>query len=304
MYFEILSERVKAVDGNMPEIARVYWDRGGVSVPRRRAETHKGDYGKLLIVGGSVGYTGAPNLCARAAVRSGAGLVYLGVPETVWGVCAVKNDEAMPFPLPCGDAGKLVTDALSPLREFFPRCGVLALGPGLGRSEGTASLTAGLVRSFPGKIVLDADALWAVSSAPELLREAQSDVVITPHEGEFLRLGGSLENGRERGAWDFARQYGCVTVLKGHRTVIAHPAGRLYSVEAGNPGMAKGGSGDVLTGVIAALLGQMETETAVVTACAVHAAAGDACAAERGEYGMTPSDIIEELPYIFKKITE
>lgn len=304
MYFGVLSERVKAVDGNMPEIARVYWDRGGVSVPRRRAETHKGDYGKLLIVGGSVGYTGAPNLCARAAVRSGAGLVYLGVPEAVWGVCAVKNDEAMPFPLPCGDAGKLVTDALSPLREFFPRCGVLALGPGLGRSEGTASLTAGLVRSFPGKIVLDADALWAVSSAPELLREAQSDVVITPHEGEFLRLGGSLENGRERGAWDFARQYGCVTVLKGHRTVIAHPAGRLYSVEAGNPGMAKGGSGDVLTGVIAALLGQMETETAVVTACAVHAAAGDACAAERGEYGMTPSDIIEELPYIFKKITE
>lgn len=304
MYFEILSERVKAVDGNMPEIVRVYWNRGGVSVPRRRAETHKGDYGKLLIVGGSVGYTGAPNLCARAAVRSGAGLVYLGVPEAVWGVCAVKNDEAMPFPLPCGDAGKLVTDALSPLREFFPRCGVLALGPGLGRSEGTASLTAGLVRSFPGKIVLDADALWAVSSAPELLREAQSDVVITPHEGEFLRLGGSLENGRERGAWDFARQYGCVTVLKGHRTVIAHPAGRLYSVEAGNPGMAKGGSGDVLTGVIAALLGQMETETAVVTACAVHAAAGDACAAERGEYGMTPSDIIEELPYIFKKITE
>ena len=304
MHFGIISERVKAVDGNMPEIVRVYWDRGGVSVPRRRAETHKGDYGKLLIVGGSVGYTGAPNLCARAAVRSGAGLVYLGVPEAVWGVCAVKNDEAMPFPLPCGDAGKLVTDALSPLREFFPRCGVLALGPGLGRSEGTASLTAGLVRSFPGKIVLDADALWAVSSAPELLREAQSDVVITPHEGEFLRLGGSLENGRERGAWDFARQYGCVTVLKGHRTVIAHPAGRLYSVEAGNPGMAKGGSGDVLTGVIAALLGQMETETAVVTACAVHAAAGDACAAERGEYGMTPSDIIEELPYIFKKITE
>ena len=304
MYFGILSERVKAVDGNMPEIVRVYWNRGGVSVPRRRAETHKGDYGKLLIVGGSVGYTGAPNLCARAAVRSGAGLVYLGVPETVWGVCAVKNDEAMPFPLPCDASGKLTADALSPLREYYDRCGVLALGPGLGRSGGTAALTAGLVRSFPGKIVLDADALWAVSSAPELLREAKSEIVITPHEGEFLRLGGSLENGRERGAWDFARQYGCVTVLKGHRTVIAHPAGRLYSVEAGNPGMAKGGSGDVLTGVIASLLGQMETETAVVTACAVHAAAGDACAAERGEYGMTPSDIIEELPYIFKKITE
>ena len=273
-------------------------------LPARPRECHKGSFGRLLIAAGSVGYTGAPTLCARAAVRAGAGLVFLGVPEAIYPITAVKNDEAMPFPLPCDASGKLTADALSPLREYYDRCGVLALGPGLGRSEGTASLTAGLVRSFPGKIVLDADALWAVSSAPELLREAQSDVVITPHEGEFLRLGGSLENGRERGAWDFARQYGCVTVLKGHRTVIAHPAGRLYSVEAGNPGMAKGGSGDVLTGVIAALLGQMETEKAVVTACAVHAAAGDACAAERGEYGMTPSDIIEELPYIFKKITE
>lgn len=288
----------------MPEIQRVYWDRGGVSVSRRKPETHKGDYGKLLIVGGSVGYTGAPNLCAKAAVRSGAGLVYLGVPRGIWSICAVKNDEAMPFPLPCDDSGKLTADALSLLREYFARCGVLALGPGLGRSDGTAALTAALVREFPGKIVLDADALWAVSLAPDILREAQGEIVVTPHEGEFLRLGGSLSDGRERGAWDFAQRYGCVTVLKGHRTILAHPAGRMYSIEAGNPGMAKGGSGDVLTGVTAALLGQTETEKAVVTACAVHAAAGDACATERGEYGMTPSDIIEELPYIFKKIME
>ncbi len=304
MYFGILSERVKAVDGNMPETVRVYWDRGGVSVPRRRAETYKGDYGKLLIVGGSVGYTGAPNLCARSAVRSGAGLVYFGVPEAIWSVCAVKNDEAMPLPLPCDASGKLTADALSPLREYYDRCGVLALGPGLGRSEGTAALTAALIRKFPGKIVLDADALWAVSLVPDILREAKSEIVITPHEGEFLRLGGSLENGRERGAWEFAQRYGCITVLKGHRTVIAHPAGRMYVIEAGNPGMAKGGSGDVLTGVTAALLGQMETERAAVTACAVHAGAGDVCAQKLGEYGMTPSDIIEELPYIFKTITE
>ena len=235
-------------------------------------------------------------------MRSGAGLVYLGVPEAIWSVCAVKNDEAMPFPLPGDASGKLTAGAFSPLREYFARCGVLALGPGLGRSDGTAALTAALVRKFPGKIVLDADALWAVSLVPDILREAKSEIVITPHEGEFLRLGGSLENGRERGAWEFARRYGCVTVLKGHRTIIAHPAGRMYVIEAGNPGMAKGGSGDVLTGVTAALLGQMETEA--VTACAVHAGAGDVCAQKLGEYGMTPSDIIEELPYIFKTITE
>ena len=118
MYFGILLERVKAVDGNMPETVRVYWDRGGVSVPRRQAETHKGDYGKLLIVGGSVGYTGAPNLCARSAVRSGAGLVYLGVPEAIWNVCAVKNDEAMPFPLPCDASEKLTADALAAAGVF------------------------------------------------------------------------------------------------------------------------------------------------------------------------------------------
>ena len=178
MCFGFFSERVKTVGGNMPEVQRVYWDRGGVSVPRRKPETHKGDYGKLLIVGGSVGYTGAPNLCARAAVRSGAGLVYLGVPEAIWSVCAVKNDEAMPFPLPCDDSGKLTAGAFSPLREYFARCGVLALGPGLGRSDGTAALTAALVRKFPGKIVLDADALWAVSLAPDILREAQGEIVV------------------------------------------------------------------------------------------------------------------------------
>ena len=292
------------LDGNTPACVRVYCDRACVSLPRRRADTHKGDHGKLLIVGGSVGYTGAPNFTARAAVRSGAGLVYLGVPKEIWSVCANKNDEAMPFPLPCDGEGRLTEDAIVPLRKYYDRCGVLALGPGLGRSTGTATLTETLLREFPGRIVLDADALWAVSTAPELLRKAKNELVITPHDGEFLRLGGSLDSGRERGAWEFSQRYGCITVLKGHRTIIAHPAGRLYSVEAGNPGMAKGGSGDVLTGVLGSLLGQLATERAVVTACAVHAGAGDACAEKLGEYGMTPSDIVDELPCILKKITD
>ncbi len=108
----------------------------------------------------------------------------------------------------------LTADALAPLREYYDRCGVLALGPGLGRSDGTAALTAALIRKFPERSSLDADALWAVSFVPDILREAKSEIVITPHEGEFLRLGGSLENGRERGAWEFARRYGCITVLK------------------------------------------------------------------------------------------
>lgn len=288
----------------MPECVRVYCERGSVSVPRRKPDTHKGDYGRLLIVGGSVGYTGAPNLCARAAVRSGAGLVFLGVPEAIWSVCAVKCDEAMPFPLPCDEAGRLAEAAAGPILERLSSCDVLALGVGLGRSEDIRRLCRAVLRGCDKPLVLDADALWAISDRPELLRETKSEVVVTPHEGEFLRLGGDLSQGRERGAWDLSQRYGCITVLKGHRTIVAHPAGRLYSIEAGNPGMAKGGSGDVLTGVTGALLGQTDAEKAAVTACAVHAFAGDACAARLGEYGMTPSDIIEELPHIFKKITE
>ena len=276
----------------------------GELLPVRRRESHKGDYGRVLLLCGSEGLTGAARLAAKAALRTGSGLVYLGVPEKIYPIIAAGAGSEIVFPLPCDEAGRLCMAALPAITARLPEMDAVLLGPGLGRSDGTAALTAALIRKFPGKIVLDADALWAVSLVPDILREAKSEIVITPHEGEFLRLGGSLENGRERGAWEFARRYGCVTVLKGHRTIIAHPAERMYVIEAGNPGMAKGGSGDVLTGVTAALLGQMETERAAVTACAVHAGAGDVCAQKLGEYGMTPSDIIEELPYIFKTITE
>ncbi len=275
-----------------------------VSLPRRDPLTHKGDHGKILIAGGSVGYTGAPNLAARAAVRAGAGLVYLGGPEAVWSVCAVKNDEAMPFPLPCDGEGRLTADALPILRERWSGCGVLALGPGMGRSDGTRALTRAVVREYPGLLVLDADALWAVSEEPEILTKAAGRVIVTPHQGEFRRMGGELTGERLCDAGVFARKYGCVTLLKGHRSVIAFPEGEAYIIAAGNPGMAKGGSGDVLTGVTAALLGQRPAEEAVVTAAWIHAAAGDACAAEKGEYGMTPTDIIEKLPYIMKGITK
>lgn len=276
----------------------------GLFLPRRREQSHKGDYGKILIVGGSVGYTGAPNLASRAAVRAGAGLVYLGVPEYIWSVCAVKNDEAMPFPLPCDKAGQLSAAALPALRERWQSCGVLAIGPGLGRSREILELVRTALEEFPGLLVLDADALWAVSRAPEMLLSARGRAVITPHAGEFRRLGGDGTGDRAADASGFSEKYGCVTVLKGHPTVVAFPGGRLCAVEAGNPGMAKGGSGDVLTGVLAAMLGQLDFERAVLTGTWIHSAAGDACAREKGEYGMTPSDIIEMLPYVMKEITE
>ncbi len=275
-----------------------------VSLPRRERDTHKGNYGRILIVGGSIPYTGAPNLASLAAVRSGAGLVFLGVPERIWSVCAVKNQEAMPFPLPCDGDGRLTAQALPQLRERWQSCDVLALGPGLGRSEDIAAVTRAAVEEYPGRLVLDADALWGVSRDPEMLVRAALPVVITPHPGEFALLGGAVTGDRLTDAGAFADKYRCVVVLKGHGTVLAFPDGERYILSAGNPGMARGGSGDVLTGVIAAMLGQLPLEKAVVTAAWLHSAAGDACAAERGEYGMTPSDIVEKLPEIMKGITK
>ena len=278
-------------------------DRPDVSLPRRDRLSHKGDFGRVMLLGGSVGYTGAPCLSAAAAVRAGAGLVSLGVPEAVWSVCAGVCREAMPFPLPCDEAGRLTSAALPLLRERWAGCDVLAVGPGLGRSGEIVSLTQEIVRTFPKTLVLDADALWAVSAEPELLRQRPGPTVITPHAGEFHRLGGDITGGRLADARAFAETYGCVTVLKGHRTIVAFPTGDCHVITAGNPGMAKGGSGDVLTGVMAAMLGQLPPEKAVVTAAWLHAAAGDHCAAARGEYGMTPSDIIDALPETMKEIT-
>ena len=282
----------------------IYVTGANVSLPRREAETHKGDYGKILIVGGSVGYTGAPTLSARAAVRAGAGLVYLGVPRDIWAVTAVKNTEAMPFPLPCDKAGRLTTEALPILRERWSACNVLALGPGLGRSSETAALVRSVIKEYTGILVLDADALWAVSQDVRMLRQSSGTVVVTPHAGEFARLDGEVTGERLIDAETFSNTYGCITLLKGHGTVIAFPEGETYILRAGNPGMAKGGSGDVLTGVLAAMLGQLPLKKAVVTGAWLHSAAGDACARARGEYGMTPSDIIEALPSVMKGITE
>jgi len=275
-----------------------------VFLPARRPDSHKGDYGRVLIVGGSVGYTGAPNLAAAAAVRSGAGLVYLGVPEAIWTVCAVKNTEAMPFPLPCDEAGRLRVEALDLLRQRWENSSVMALGPGMGRSDDIFRLTRAVVEEYPGPLVLDADALWAVSRDPAMLSRARGKVIVTPHQGEFDRLGGARTGDRLTDARAFADRCGCVTLLKGHGTIIAFPGGESYVLAAGNPGMAKGGSGDVLTGVLAAMLGQLPLERAVVTAAWLHSAAADRCAVQLGEYGMTPSDVIEKLPITMKGITK
>ena len=258
-------------------------------LPVRDRLMHKGDCGKLLILGGSVAYTGAPSLCAAGAVRSGAGLVYLGVPADIYEITAVKNQEAMPFPL--SSDGET---AWSVVRDRLEKCDVCVMGPGMGRS-GAAELTRRVLAEAKGPLVLDADALWALSQDLTMLERTEAQVVLTPHAGEFARLLGRPVEDRLGDAVGFAREHRCAVILKGHHTICAFPDGKAFVVDAGNPGMATGGTGDVLAGVVGGMLGQLPFRRAVVTACWLHARAGDIAAARVGEYALKAGDIVEDL---------
>lgn len=270
-------------------------------LPRRASDTNKYDYGRVLIVGGCVGYTGAPTLCAHAALRCGAGLVSVGVPEAIYAITAVKNDAAMPFPLPSAD-GKLTADALPELLERLRRSDVCVLGPGLGRNAALTALVQAVVLRSETPLVLDADALFAVAQDVTVLDRARAPIVLTPHDGEFARLAGADAAGRAEAASAFAAAHGCTVVRKGPETVCAFPDGDTAVLRAGNPGMAKGGSGDVLAGMLGALLCQMPARDAVQTAVWLHGRAGDVCAVRMGEYAMNPTDVIAALPEVTKTI--
>lgn len=266
------------------------------ALPVRPRDSHKGDYGKVLILGGCVGYTGAVSMCAGAAVRSGAGLVSVGVPENIYPIVAVKLDEAMAFPL------KLPLSVRS-VEEKLHGCDVCVIGPGLGRARETQGFVRDVLLESTVPTVADADALYAVSRDMEVLRRTKAPLVLTPHAVEFERMGGRITENRTEDARRFVSEHGCTLVLKGHRTVVAFPEGGTHILAAGNPGMAKGGSGDVLAGVLGAMLGQLPLKEAVLAGVCIHAAAGDLCAEELGEYGMTPVDMIGRLPAVTKTMT-
>lgn len=275
-----------------------------VRLPKRVRESSKRDYGRLLILAGSRGYTGAPSFASRAAVRGGAGLVWLGVPESIYAVTAVKNDEAMPFPLPCDAQGRLTAEALPEVEARLERMSCLAIGPGLGRSAGVTEFVQGALAASRVPTVVDADALWALSRDMSSLEDAACPLVLTPHEGEFAMLGGLLDGDRVASARRFASRWGCTLVLKGSGSVVAFPDGECYVNQTGNPGMARGGSGDVLTGLMAAMLCQLPFRDAVRAAVYLHGLAGDMAAGKLGEYGMTPTDMIRLLPAALKTVTE
>jgi ADP-dependent NAD(P)H-hydrate dehydratase / NAD(P)H-hydrate epimerase len=264
-------------------------------IPSRRRSAHKGDFGHVLIIAGSEGYTGAPVMVARAATRAGAGLVTLAVPKNIYPiVAAMCPPEVMPRPLDF--------EELDPI--YFSEFDAAAIGPGLGQQAETQKMIWRAVSICPLPIVVDADALNAMGQRVVALKKLQKRLVFTPHPGEMARLVGKTVKEVQADRWNIARgfsqEYGVVTVLKGAGTVVAEKSGPLWINSTGNPGMAKGGMGDALTGIISAFLAQgMTPLDAARAGVFIHGRAGDLANEKFGEHSMQTTDLIDHLGAAF-----
>ena len=268
-------------------------------LPDRLPETHKGHYGKILLLCGSRGFTGAAYLAAMGALRTGAGLVFLGVPESIYAIEAVKLNEAVVFPLPDRD-GKLSHEAIGEILDRLPKMDAVLIGCGLGQSEDTLSVVQTVLEHAKCPVVVDADGINLLSAHRDILRGRIYPTILTPHDVEFQRLGGTLTDDRMESAAALARDLNAIVLLKGHRTCITD-GDIAYRNTTGNPGMAVGGSGDVLAGIIVSLLGQgIAPLEAVAVGAWLHGRAGDLCASEMGQYGMLPTDMLTRLPRLMK----
>lgn len=277
--------------------------------PRSRL-AHKGHFGHCLIIAGSIGKTGAAALAANSAVRTGSGLVTVGVPAMLNQIMEIKTTEAMTVPLPDAGYGYHGETAFPEIEKNIQNKDVLAVGPGIGTHLSTKELVLKLVENACMPLVIDADGLNIIAEDIHVLKRTKSKaVVLTPHPGEMARLTGisvsELEANRIPAAQEFARQHGVYLVLKGARTVIAAPSGETAVNGSGNPGMASGGMGDVLTGIVTSLLGQnYHPWDACRIAIFLHGFSADLVAAEKGEIGMCATDVQEKLPYAIKYLIE
>jgi NAD(P)H-hydrate epimerase len=278
-----------------------------IRLPKRKANTNKGDYGHILVIAGAPGFTGAAALCSQAALLCGSGLVTLGIAKGLNIVLARKLTEVMTKPLPETADGTLATGAFVPIMEFSRKTDCVAIGPGLSRNVSTEALVKKLLISLERPVVLDADGINAIEGDLGILKHAKAFVTITPHPGEMSRITGirteEISRNKEKVAKSFANKYNVVCVLKGHRTIVARPDGKVFVNTTGNPGMAKGGTGDVLTGMIASFIGQgiMPFEAATLGVY-LHGLAGDLAANEKGEVSMLASDLLDKIPEAVKAL--
>jgi hydroxyethylthiazole kinase-like uncharacterized protein yjeF len=284
--------------------------------------SHKGDYGHILIVAGSRGKTGAALMAAKACLRTGSGLVTIGVPESLVDVYQSRVTEEMMLPLPDHGNGMLSPGAADTILGFLSqRADVLAIGPGIGVSSGTQTIMKEIVQSSRSPMVIDADGLNSIKDK-SLFSKAHAPVIITPHPGEMARLLGgrqsrraelktrnaeiraNIEKDRINTALSFSKSTGTYLILKGVPTVTAEPEGRAFINSTGNPGMATAGAGDVLTGIVASFVGQgLSPQGAAVLGVYIHGLAGDIAAKDKGEQSLIATDLIEVLPEAFKTLS-
>jgi NAD(P)H-hydrate epimerase len=277
---------------------------------RRKLNSHKGDFGNILILAGSARFSGAAVLCAEAAMRSGAGLVTLGIPRGLNDAAIkIKPPEVMTLPLPQTRAQALSFSAYNRIMKFIKNIDVVLLGPGLGQAQSTKKLARKIVEATGKPLVIDADALNALAGNLKSLRlraKKSGSTVVTPHPGEMGRLlhrgAATVQRDRKAIARKFACDYNVTVVLKGYQTIVADYRAHCYINKTGNPGMATAGSGDVLSGVIAAFLGQkLDAFSAAKYAVYLHGVAGDLAAKEKTQLGLVASDIIDKIPEAIKR---
>ena len=278
-------------------------------LPPRPAVSHKGDFGRVLVVAGSAGLTGAACLTAEAVARTGAGMVTLAVPEGMLGIVGAKLTEVMTYPLPQTEQQSLSLEALPVIARLLEKADVLAMGPGLSTNPETVQLVRKLAGSLSLPCVLDADGLNAMANRTEIFKQAKAPLVLTPHPGEMARLTGlavsSIEQDRLGTAEKYASLWGAVVALKGVPTLVTSPDGHTYINSSGNPGMSGGGSGDVLTGIIAGLLAQgMDAVRAAAAGVYLHGLAGDKAAEQKGMLGMLAGDILSALPGVLRELED
>lgn len=284
---------------------------------KRRPDTHKGDYGHVLVIAGSVGMTGAAYLTAQAALLSGSGLVTLGIPKSLNTILARKLTEVMTKPLPETKRQSLNLKAFSEIKKFIVarKPNVLAIGPGLSQNKETQALVRKIVSKVNLPMVIDADGLNMLAGHLKILKsvgrwtmdEGRGTKIITPHPGEMARLLGTtvkkVQKDRKYIAKKAASEYNIIVVLKGHKTVVAAPDGRVYVNTTGNPGMASAGCGDVLTGMIASLVGQgIETFEAAKLGVYLHGLAGDIAVKKTGQASLRATDLLNNISKAIKRI--
>ncbi len=279
-------------------------------VEPRPAESNKGNYGHALVVGGSLGKAGAAAMAGMAVLRAGAGLSTVATPKSVLGTVSGFHPELMTEPLPETDSGTISTSARDRIEELAKGKTVLAIGPGVSRDSQTAEMVRGLVARLRLPMVVDADGLNAFEGRTGELNGKGRTLVITPHPGEMARLAGcsiaDVQKDRLGTARKFAREHELIVVLKGHRTLVVQPDGEAWVNTTGNPGMATGGTGDILTGMVAGMIAQHSTEAfaAVLAAVHLHGLAGDVMRERVGEHSLVATDLLKGLPEAFRRTRE